>query len=1152
MQKLSSIQQFGYAAAPVGSSLGSEGMTTGRGIAMRRLGVAMLMMLTAAGARAEVVIHGGQILSGPAIEVPAAVGESRGANLFHSFQVFNVLGGRGESVTFTGPEGVKNVISRVTGGTSEITGLKSSLIDGPLAVAIPGANFYFINPYGVVFGESGSIQADGSVHISTADNVKLQDGGIFHADPTKTSTLTSAPPSAFGFLGPRPAPIEVNGPWIGDTLPPVPPGKTFALVGGDIEIRGGRVDWIPEIGIRGLIVAPGATVTLASVASAGDVGLLEDGKVDVGSLDRFPVLGRVEISGSSIIDVGDSGAGSIQIRAGELSLSAGWLFAQTLADDDGGMVDIGVRGNLTAITDPETGVPSLILAGSYFGFGAGPSVRLDVGGTLEISDGSFVVSESLGPGRAGDIDIQAGTLRVRGLGLGEFTGIGADTFADSTGPSIRIAAPTVEVLTGGYVGTRSFGPATGGSLSIEAGRVLLTGTGDITLSLSTETVGGNAGDLTLTARTLELRDGARISSSTGFTPDYPTGGYGDAGAMNITASEQITINGDLSGIFSATSAKNAVVDGGQAGNAGTASISTPVLQVNGGVIDSTTVGDGDAGSIFVQVGELQLTNGGQIRSFSGGLDEFTGRLDFGNGAAGTVSIDAAGSVSVSGISATGRSSGVLAQTRGPGAGGDVQVTAPTIALSDGAIIGADTGADGDAGRVVVRANALNLSGGARIGSDSGLNIGELELVGAGASGTVAIDAAGGQVSLTGSGTTISTSTRGSGSGGNVGINAAQLALDSGATIAASTTGAGAAGQIDITATEALRLKGIGTGVSTATEGAGAGGSLTVQAPSMSLEEGAAIFADTTGDGDAGGVRINVWDAGSLSLRSGARISSQSGRESGAVGAGSGGTVTIEAARGTVSIAGFGTTISTNTRGSGSGGNVSLDTRRMTLQDGASISSSSLGSGLAGDVAIALGDSLTMRGASIETEAVTSDGGNIAISLPGLMDLIDSRITTSVQSGEGGGGNITIARPEFVVLQRSQIIANAFGGPGGNIDIAAGQLITDPTSVIEASSALGIDGNVNIDAPNPDVGSNLVVLPESFLDVAGLLQPTCGAARAGLSSLVQVGRGGLPADPDGYLPSTGVSAVPVPAAGRGSAQRGQPDDGIVLANLSCSR
>jgi large exoprotein involved in heme utilization and adhesion len=240
-----------------------------------------------------------------------------------------------------------------------------------------------------------------------------------------------------------------------------------------------------------------------------------------------------------------------------------------------------------------------------------------------------------------------------------------------------------------------------------------------------------------------------------------------------------------------------------------------------------------------------------------------------------------------------------------------------------------------------------------------------------------------------------------------------------------------------------------------------------------------------------------------------------------------------------------------TRGEGAGGSVTLNARDLTLSDRATISSSSLGTGLAGDVRITLRDSLRMRNASIATQAVASDGGNIAISLPGLMDLIDSRITTSVQSGEGGGGNIGIARPEFVVLQGSQIIANAFGGPGGNIDIVAGQLIADPFSVIEASSELGIDGNVTVDAPNPDVGSNLVVLPETFLDAARLLQPNCGAARAGLSSLVEVGRGGLPADPDGYLPSsTGIAAPAAPAPG--AALGGLPGDGVLLADLSCTK
>lgn len=839
-------------------------------------------LAVAGGAHAEVVLNGSGTLLEGNIQITADLGVTSGTNLFHSFSVFNVLSG--ESAVFSGPAAIHNVISRVTGGTSDFTGLKASIIDGPVSLTIPYANFYFINPNGVIFYENGSINASGSVYLSTADVVRFNEGEAFYADPTQTSVLSTADPVAFGFLSASPAPIELNGPWLGDPYSPspVPPGETFALVGGDIDIRDGAYGYAA-------IIAPGATVSLVSVASSGDVGLagLSDGTVD---LSAFTTLGQVRLSGGSFVDVGDPGyfdedanflgfanngaSGSIYIRGGQLTLSPAGLLAQTFGDENGGVIDIAVRGDLDAETDPDTGVISVILAGSYGGLGAGAGINLDVGGTLRVSDGSFVLSESYGSGPAGDIHIRASAIEVQGQGLGEFTGISADNYGDGAGPSLYITTTgSLNILNGGYVGTKNFGPGTGGDLTITADSVLATGTGDLTLSLSTETVGGDAGNLSLNARTVELDNGARISSSTGFKPDYPTGGYGNAGALNMTASESIVINGEFSGIFSATSAMNAIVDGGDAGNAGALNITTPLLLLDGGVIDSTTVGDGDAGAVGVHVRELRLTGGAQIRSFSGGFDEFTDELVVGNGAAGSVSVDATGSVTASGASASGRPSGLLAETRGSGVGGNVTVRA--------------------------------------------------------------------------------------------------------------------------------------------------------------------------------------WD--------------------------------------------------------------------LTLSDGATISSSSLGSGLAGDVLIELGDSLTLRGGSIATQATTADGGNITITAPRLIHLADSRITTSVQSGSGGGGNIFID-PQFVVLQNSQIIANAFGGPGGNINIIAGQLLADPATVISASSALGIDGTVNIEAPDSDVSSDLAALPDSFLDAASLMQAGCGAARAGLSSLVEVGRGGLPSDPDGYLASLDLGAM----------------------------
>src|SRR3954453_16473066 len=68
---------------------------------------------------AAVVITDGTLgrkvtLKGGDISIGAGLGQQRGGNLFHSFQKFDVE--TQGKVTFTGPNNVMNVISRVTGG----------------------------------------------------------------------------------------------------------------------------------------------------------------------------------------------------------------------------------------------------------------------------------------------------------------------------------------------------------------------------------------------------------------------------------------------------------------------------------------------------------------------------------------------------------------------------------------------------------------------------------------------------------------------------------------------------------------------------------------------------------------------------------------------------------------------------------------------------------------------------------------------------------------------------------------------------------------------------------------------------------------------------------------------------------------------------
>ncbi|HEY9649320.1 MAG TPA: filamentous hemagglutinin N-terminal domain-containing protein, partial [Coleofasciculaceae cyanobacterium] len=98
-------------------------------------------------------------------------GASRGAALFHSFLEFNV--GEGQRVYFANPTGIDNIFSRVTGkDVSDILGTLG--ING-------GANLFFLNPNGIIFGENAQLDVRGSFVATTANSLVFKNGFEFSA-----------------------------------------------------------------------------------------------------------------------------------------------------------------------------------------------------------------------------------------------------------------------------------------------------------------------------------------------------------------------------------------------------------------------------------------------------------------------------------------------------------------------------------------------------------------------------------------------------------------------------------------------------------------------------------------------------------------------------------------------------------------------------------------------------------------------------------------------------------------------------------------------------------------------------------------------------------------------------------------------------------
>src|SRR5208282_3720424 len=186
---------------------GGEDRVAPHSIAMRTfVALAVLAAVTPRGASAQHITIDGrlspaQTLVGPNYAIGANLGKQVGSNLFQSFGLFGLSTGESAAFTSAGSTApISNVIGRVTGGSP-------SSINGKIQSTITGANLYLINPSGIIFGPNATVNVSGSFHASTADYLKMSDGAKFQATNPDGSTLSAAPPAAFGFLTASPAKI---------------------------------------------------------------------------------------------------------------------------------------------------------------------------------------------------------------------------------------------------------------------------------------------------------------------------------------------------------------------------------------------------------------------------------------------------------------------------------------------------------------------------------------------------------------------------------------------------------------------------------------------------------------------------------------------------------------------------------------------------------------------------------------------------------------------------------------------------------------------------------------------------------------------------------------------------------------------------------
>lgn len=327
------------------------------------------------GAERSVVTPNGNIQGLPATLIQG--GATRGVNLFQSFSQFNV--GDGQRVYFANPQGIQNILSRITGGDpSRIFGTLG--VDGK-------ANLFFLNPNGIIFGQNARLDVAGSFFASTANSFVFDNGLQFSA------TNPEAPPLITVSIRPG-LQFGANSSTISNTGN-LQTGQDLTLAGVKLDLQG-KLEAGNDLTLSATdTVKVRDTATNPFIASAGGKLLLQGNQnVDIYALNH-PNSGF--FSGSDMV------LRSANTVGGDAHYWANGNFRIEQLD--------GNVGNLFSPYDPVIRASGDVNVGDY----TGASLHILAGGSVTLGNVNITGADSKANTLSGNVTLSDGTsLQIDG------------------------------------------------------------------------------------------------------------------------------------------------------------------------------------------------------------------------------------------------------------------------------------------------------------------------------------------------------------------------------------------------------------------------------------------------------------------------------------------------------------------------------------------------------------------------------------------------------------------------------------------------------------------------------------------------------------------------------------------------------------------
>ena len=499
------------------------------------------------------------------------------------------------------------------------------------------------------------------------------------------------------------------------------------------------------------IDAGSLTINDSGVITNSTLGQGDAGNVTIDVENAVNLTNDAQIL--SIVEAGAVGnSGRIDLTTTDLLLTQGSrINASTLGQGNAGVISINARGDISASGENLAGVPSSIVSSVNPG-AVGNSGGINLTTTnLTLAGGSQITANTFDRGDAGAISIDADeNISVDGENLAGVpsnisSAIAETAVGDSGG--INITAARLALTQGGQINASTVGRGNAGTAIVNTfGNILIDGENSAGFSSTiastvAETAVGNSGEIKIAGKDLILTRGGAINGA--------TFGQGDAGAITINARGDVSASGEnsagfISGIFS-------TVNPGAVGNSGGINLTTTdLLLTQGGQINASTLGQGNAGAITINArgdvsasgensagftsGIFSTVNFGAVGN-SGGINLTTtdllltqgGQINagtFGQGDAGAIAIDATGNISASGISSIGFG-GIFStvQSTGNGNAGGIDINANNLVLTDNAGISVSSLGQGNADNLTIISNSLALSNNAFLAASTPVGMG---------------------------------------------------------------------------------------------------------------------------------------------------------------------------------------------------------------------------------------------------------------------------------------------------------------------------------------------------------------------------------------------------------------------------------------------